>query len=202
MTGERPIIARMVRIRPASAADGLSVAQIRAESWRTAYADVFPAATLAERTAPAAVAKEGEWRSAHPIDGVLIAEEPDDKPAMIGFVSFGPERGQDDEPGEPQQEPPEHGRAEIYAIYVLPDRWSTGTGRALMDAVLHLAAGRGYTDISLWVMEANDRARRFYELAGFQPTGESVVLGHLGGVTEVRYRRPVQLIPVQLNPVS
>ena len=55
--------------------------------------------------------------------------------------------------------------------------------------MLGLARRAGYHDISLWVLEANERARRFYERAEFQATGESVVLGRLGGITEVRYRR-------------
>jgi ribosomal protein S18 acetylase RimI-like enzyme len=185
----------MIRIRPASAADGLAIARIRAESWRMAYADVLPDSTLAEMTTPAAIAREGEWRSANSMDGVLIAEEPDDSEAdstgLTGFAAFGPERGEDDDSYQPHSDPPEHGRAELYAIYVVPRRWSTGAGRSLMEGVLALAATAGYTDISLWVMEANERARRFYERAGFRLTGESVVLGRLGGVTEIRYRRLV-----------
>jgi ribosomal protein S18 acetylase RimI-like enzyme len=185
----------MIRIRPAVAADGLAIARMRAESWRMAYAEVLPEAMLAELTTPAAIAREGEWRSAHSMDGVLIAEEPDASDGgptgLAGFAAFGPERGADDDPYPSHSDPPEHGRAELYAIYVVPRRWSTGTGRSLMENVLALAAVSGYTDISLWVLEANARARRFYELAGFGPTGESIVLGRLGGVTEIRYRRLV-----------
>jgi GNAT superfamily N-acetyltransferase len=192
-------MARMIHIRPAEAADGPAIAQIRAESWRMVYADVLPAQTLADLTTPEAIAQEGQWRSEHSMDGVLIADAPGagetgeagGPDGLIGFAAFGPERGEEDEPGQPHGEPPDHGRAELYAIYVVPDQWSTGVGRALMHGVLGLAAGAGYTDISLWVVEANERARRFYELAGFWLTGESLVLGHLGGVTEIRYRRLV-----------
>jgi GNAT superfamily N-acetyltransferase len=184
----------MIHIRPAGAADGPAIAQIRAESWRMVYADVIPAHTLAELTAPEAVAREGVWRSEHSMDGVLIAEtaaEAGGPAGLIGFAAFGPERGADDEPGQPHGDPPDHGRAELYAIYVVPEQWSTGAGRALMHGVLALVATAGYTDISLWVLEANERARRFYEVAGFWLTGESMVLGRLGGVTEIRYRRLV-----------
>ena len=79
----------------------------------------------------------------------------------------------------------------MYAIYVLPGQWSSGAGRALMDAVLSLAAGQDYTDVSLWVLEANARARRFYDKAGFRLTGRAGVLGGLRGLTQVRYRRLV-----------
>ena len=47
----------------------------------------------------------------------------------------------------------------------------------------------GYGCITLWVLEANARARRFYQRAGFIPDGARHVLDDLGGVTEIRYRR-------------
>jgi GNAT superfamily N-acetyltransferase len=193
------IIARMIRIRPAGPSDGPPIARVRAETWRVAYAGVIPADRLAELTAPEAVARDGVWRAGRPMDGVLVAEadgpdDPDepgaqaDGDALIGFAAFGPERDEDYQPGQPLREPPDHHRAELY---VLPGRWSTGTGRALMDGVLSLTTQAGYTDISLWVLEANIRARRFYEKAGFRLTGESGVLRGLPGVSQVRYRRTV-----------
>jgi len=41
------------------------------------------------------------------------------------------------------------------------------------------------------VLAANNRARRFYERAGFTTDGESNILAGLGGVLEVRYARPL-----------
>ena len=79
--------------------------------------------------------------------------------------------------------------AELYALYVRPACWSTGTGRALMDRVLTRTGAAGYQFITLWVLRDNERARRFYERAGFAPDGTSNVLERLGGVTELRYRR-------------
>jgi GNAT superfamily N-acetyltransferase len=211
----------MIRIRPAGAADGPAIARIRAETWRVAYAGVLPEQLLADMTDPESVVREGEWRRAHSMDGVLIAEgagspagsaspgtsapggtgtggtgtgagaaaavpEPDDP---VGFAAYGPERAEDDEPGQPGGDREDHGPAELYAIYVVPRHWSAGAGRALLDGVLALAAGHGYTDISLWVLEANTRARAFCEQAGFAPTGEAAVLARLDGVMQVRYRR-------------
>jgi GNAT superfamily N-acetyltransferase len=74
---------------------------------------------------------------------------------------------------------------------VLPRHWSSGAGRALIDRALALAAQAGYADISLWVLEGNERGRRFYEQAGFAGTGESAALTRLGGVSGIRYRRLV-----------
>ena len=82
--------------------------------------------------------------------------------------------------------------AELYALYVHPDWWSTGTGRALLDRALARTTAAGYADIVLWVLRDNARARRFYERAGFSPDGASNVLDGLGGVEELRYQRPLR----------
>jgi GNAT superfamily N-acetyltransferase len=82
--------------------------------------------------------------------------------------------------------------AELYALYVRPAWWSTGTGRALMERVLARSSRAGYLSIALWVLRDNHRARRFYERAGFAPDGATNVLERVGGVTELRYRRVLE----------
>ena len=79
------------------------------------------------------------------------------------------------------------GTREIYAIYVHPDAWSTGAGRALMTAALDdLGAG----PVVLWVLTVNRRAQRFYRLAGFRPDGtEKLADMPDGQLPEIRYRR-------------
>jgi GNAT superfamily N-acetyltransferase len=205
------MLVRMIRIRPAEAADAHAIAQVRAQSWRTAYAGLIPDQRLADLTAPEAVRREAQWRAEHSMDGLLIAEaEPGEagaapavpaageagaaQPApaeIIGFAAFGPERGEEDRPSQPLPGPADLDRAELYALYVLPRHWSSGVGRALVDHALALAAEAGYADISLWVLEGNERGRRFYEQAGFAGTGESAALSRLGGVSGIRYRRLV-----------
>jgi GNAT superfamily N-acetyltransferase len=78
---------------------------------------------------------------------------------------------------------------ELYALYVSPDWWSTGAGRALMGQVLACLEAEGYRRAILWVLADNTRARRFYERARFAPDGGINVLTGLGGVLEVRYTR-------------
>ncbi len=80
---------------------------------------------------------------------------------------------------------------EVYALYVAPDWWSTGTGRSLMARATAALADAGYERGVLWVLEANARARRFYEKAGWAADGASNALDGLGGVIEVRYARPL-----------
>lgn len=78
---------------------------------------------------------------------------------------------------------------EVYAIYLAPAAWSTGTGRALMDAALAGLRADGYRRVVLWVLTGNARARRFYHKAGFAPDGATNILVGLGGVEELRYAR-------------
>lgn len=199
------MLVRMIRIRPAEAADARAIAHVRAQTWRAAYAGVIPDQTLAELTTPEEVCREAHWRAEHSMDGFLVAEAtgPAANPAdatpgpapdaaeVIGFAAFGPERGEDDGRDLPDLPgPPDQDRAELYAVYVLPRHWSSGAGRALVDRALALAAEAGYADISLWVLEGNERGRRFYEQAGFAGTGESAALSRLG-VSGIRYRRLV-----------
>ena len=67
------------------------------------------------------------------------------------------------------------GEGEVYAIYVLPDCWSRGIGRNLLaHAERDLVTG-GYSEAILWCFAANQRAREFYERAGWH---------HDGGTTE------------------
>src|SRR5689334_3504883 len=52
---------------------------------------------------------------------------------------------------------------ELDGLFVEPDLWGSGIGRALADAAAHEARKRG---LALTVV-ANPRARRFYEHCGF-----------------------------------
>ena len=78
--------------------------------------------------------------------------------------------------------------AELYALYVHPAWWSTGTGRALMDRVLARSVRRLLVDHAVGAA-GQRRARRFYERAGFAPDGATNVLTGLGDVLELRYRQ-------------
>lgn len=57
---------------------------------------------------------------------------------------------------------------ELDGLFVEPELWGRGIGRALVDAATHEARKRG---LALQVI-ANPRARRFYEHCGFSVEGE------------------------------
>ena len=100
---------------------------------------------------------------------------------LVGWVAAGPCRDDDR---------PQSHQGEVYACYVLPQRWRQGVGRLLFTHAAGVLAQAGRGDITLWVLEANSPARRFYESFGFHRDGGRQILDLGGPVAEVRYRRP------------
>jgi ribosomal protein S18 acetylase RimI-like enzyme len=162
-----------MHIRPASPDDAVAIETIRVRGWQAAYRHVFPAADL-----DALPIDAERWRSRlHvPPPGWTTVVGEDDDGRVVGFASTGPSRDEDE-------------LGELYAIYVDPQAWSTGAGRALMaSAETTLAAG--YDAALLWVLEDNPRARGFYERAGWAPDGIRKAEQRFGvRAAEVRYRK-------------
>ncbi len=102
----------------------------------------------------------------------LVAEA---EGAVVGFAAVG--RTNDGE-----------GDGELFALYVHPDHWDEGVGRALIEAGEERLRELGHRRAHLWVLDDNPRARRFYELAGWSADGTERVV-ELFGITlpEVRY---------------
>jgi GNAT superfamily N-acetyltransferase len=121
--------------------------------------------------------EQARWRARlrHPPRGWVTFVAVRDKD-VVGFAAVGPSR-----------DLPERG--ELYAIYVEPTEWSGGTGRALIAEAERELASR-YDEATLWVLEDNPRARRFYERAGWQPDGARKAFDRWGvAAPEVRYRK-------------
>ncbi len=159
--------------RPATVHDAEAIARIHVRTWQVAYEGIVPADYLAGLSEQ----QRTEWwrpQLERNRGNVLVALTDD---AVTGWVSFGP--GRDDDA---------MGRAEIFAIYVSPALWGGGIGRRLMEAAEAALAGtRGLT---LWVLEQNRRARRFYAAAGFIPDGrrQEITLGG-AGLREIRFAK-------------
>lgn len=171
-----------VDIRAARVEDAGRIAEIHVLGWQGGYRGLMPQDYLdgldpAQRLAfRIQVLQQADWWSR---GGCFVVS--DDDGVLAGFADVGRSRDDDAEPGEV---------GEVMAIYVAPDAWSTGLGRELMNAVLTHLAKIGYGQVTLWVLDTNARARRFYEAAGFRPDGAVKIDDSRGfSLREVRYRR-------------
>lgn len=165
-----------VLIRAATTSDAEQIARVHVDSWREAYAEVIPASYLDSIDV---VERAETWRErlSGPTRGlsIWVAEEGDE---VLGFACLGPSRDED----------ADRATLEIYAIYLEPSAWGRGVARELMRTVLAAVPANGV--VTLWVLDANDRARHFYRRNGFQPDGVER-LDEIGGqhYKEIRYRR-------------
>jgi GNAT superfamily N-acetyltransferase len=187
-------------IRAGSAADAAQIAEVQRESWSGAYTGVIADEIIDRVTALDDGARVRQSFRTRPWQRMIVAIPDgggdggggdDWGGGIVGYAAFGPET---DVLGAPWPHPlstdgEERRVAELYALYVRPAWWSTGTGRALMDRVLARSVAAGYSSLTLWVLRDNRRARRFYERAGFAPDGATNVLTGLGDVLELRYRQ-------------
>jgi len=170
-----------IAVRPAREADAAAIAGIKVAAWRAAYRGIVPDALLDGLDLGR---EEAVWRGRlldQAVARVGVAErmEPPASPRLVGFVTTGPARAED-----------EAGMAEVWAIYVDPSAQGHGVGRALIEYALRELAARGYRVAVLWVFEANTAARGFYERTGWVLDGAAKPY-EIGGAAplEVRYRR-------------
>jgi GNAT superfamily N-acetyltransferase len=77
--------------------------------------------------------------------------------------------------------------AECFGLYVAPDVWSLGVGTTLVWAAVEFAPPETER-IGAWVLEDNERGRRFWHGRGFELVPERVLVNP-GGAREVRYER-------------
>ena len=166
----------VVQIRRARPADARGIAEVHVGTWREAYRGLLPADFLAGLSIDA---RERFWDSelrVMPAERMPWLAESDGQ--LTGFVSAGPAREIDAGPTD----------GEVYAIYVLPECWDRGVGRDLLHHAESDLRDHGYAAAYLWVLADNERARRFYERAGWTLDGSRTET--IGGIEleEVRYR--------------
>ena len=65
------------------------------------------------------------------------------------------------------------GRGHLFSIYVTPDFSGKGLGSKTLTEALKRLSDKGFSDISLWVFEKNQRANGMYAKFGFKPTGKA-----------------------------
>lgn len=155
------------RLRPALLADAEALGRVHVAAWQVGYRGLMPDAYLdgldadefADRWQRLLAAGGGKGRLGAGDDAAtgLVAEDPSG--GVVGFTTFGSLRG---------ASTPDVG--EVRSINVTPARWGGGTGGALLSAAVN-ALSHDYRSAVLWVVEGNQRGRRFYERSGWAATG-------------------------------
>lgn len=143
-------------IRPLALDDCDELGQVHVAVWRDTYAgimsDDYLATLSSERSAVRWRQRFEQPESVPAGSSTLVARDADG--ALVGFVSTGPSRDED--------APTEW---ELYAINLLRRVHGTGLAQELVRR------GLGDRDATLWVVEENALARRFYERLGFVDEG-------------------------------
>jgi len=156
------------------------VAALHIRAWQVAYRGQIPDAYLASLGTLRRQRSE-MWRRwiegmSSLADGVLVAQVSED---VRGFCAYGPSR----------DDAVDGTVGEIDSIYVDPDHWGRGAGRALLRKATELLAVAGFREATLWVLDTNDRARHFYDAAGWRPDGGAKGKERGGAqLRELRYR--------------
>jgi ribosomal protein S18 acetylase RimI-like enzyme len=145
-------------IRKAAVDDAYGIASVHVRSWQVAYRGQIPDDFLDRLDVKK---RANMWRELiqDPNKVIFVAENTEGN--IIGFCALGPSRDSDTNPS----------AAEVSAIYIDPDKWQKGIGRALLSASLSEIRNRDFDQVTLWVLEANQRARSFYESFGFVQDG-------------------------------
>jgi GNAT superfamily N-acetyltransferase len=165
--------AKALTVRAARAEDAPAIARIHVDAWLAAYRGQIPDAYLDSLNVDE---RARMWSGvlARPAPARLVLTEP-----LTGFCFFGASRDAED------------GVAEIFAVYVRPDAWKQGAGRALCAHAEQDARSRECASIALWTLRSNDDARRFYERIGYAPDGAERENTRLTSfpLHEMRYRK-------------
>jgi GNAT superfamily N-acetyltransferase len=161
-------------IRDALPTDARRFEEIRIGGWKAAYVGMIDADFLDALTVtPERIATWAERIRAQAPGGVSLVAEKEGE--VVGFAVLLPSRDED---------VPE--AAELLGLYVDPSLRFTGIGAVLIDAGF---ARMPQTVQTLWTLEGNAPARRFYEKRGFRTDGAQKVFDVPGQPIEIRYRR-------------
>jgi GNAT superfamily N-acetyltransferase len=169
-------VATVPRIREATPEDALAVASVHVRSWQVAYRGLIDDEFL-DALRPEDRAARYQFGGEDPAGSRTVVAE--DGGEIWGFAAIGPCRDED-----------ARGAAELYALYVDPDRWRGGTGRLLLDEATARMRDDGFEEAVLWVLRGNESAERFYATAGWRRDGAERTEQPYGVVSRVvRMRR-------------
>jgi GNAT superfamily N-acetyltransferase len=182
-------------VRPAAASDVEEIVRIQACTWEAAYAELVPAAALAQLRSEAAHQAWAAAVGAGAGHQVLVATEGEWTVGFCAAAVAAPPEGST-APTEPTLGP--GAWAEVGALLVEP-RWGRrGHGGRLLATAAEALRGTGAVYGLAWVPESDEASRRFYARAGWEPDGTVRVLDTGDG--ELREVRITGSLDLNLEP--
>jgi GNAT superfamily N-acetyltransferase len=142
--------------RRATPDDAAAIAAVNVASWRTAYRGLMPDAYLDALDAAESAVQWAASLRREPSKGkrTIVAERDG---TVVGYATVGPDA--------------DSGAGMLLLMYLAPEVWGRGLGRELMQGARETLLELGYQAAALWVLEQNERARRFYEADGWRADG-------------------------------
>ncbi|MEX2201253.1 MAG: GNAT family N-acetyltransferase [Dongiaceae bacterium] len=169
-------------IRPAVAGDLDALVAIHEAAALEAYRHIFPAGSPFPRDESRTDLRQ--YLTA-PATRAFVAEASE---ALVGFIAAGPTLAGE---GEGFGDGLQGSLGQTYLLHVLPAHWGGGIGGVLHDRAIVALAADGFASAIMWVLERNERARRFYERRGWQQTGGRRIGRYSAGIAVIRYRRNI-----------
>lgn len=168
-----------ITIRSATPEDAEEIARLHVDASLVAYRPIFGEdfrfGDISERVET--------WRRMLAQDPSLALTPPEktyvaclEDGRIAGFCSIGPSR--DEDAGDD---------GEVQMLYIAPDQWRAGVGRQLFESGVSYLKARGFSRLVLWVLKDNERARRFYERAGWRADGREKPSFNKPVLSQVRY---------------
>jgi len=150
-----------MKVRRAQQRDVKDIATIQVRTWQEAYKGLILESYLANLSIDGKVKK---WKKIlnneeHNVFVIEVGGK------VSGFAGCGKSRADDAKKTE----------GEIYSIYIDHTFLNKGLGTALENEVIKKLKEKGFTSASLWVINTNLNARKFYEACGWQLTEDKKV---------------------------
>ena len=163
-----------LNIRYANADDADSLGLVYSQSYQAAFRGIIPDHILEDvfsfEKRSAGLRKE---LSEGLLSNVIMHKEN----VPVGFLTYGKSKDED----------LDSSFVEILRIYILPCCWGLNIGSELMSWGIEELRQKGYSNISLWVIEENKRAIRLYERMGFAHDGVSRIINVGKEIKDLRY---------------
>lgn len=147
-------------LRQAITSDAKGIARVRVVTWQSTYLGLIPDFFLQNLNLEQSTVNWAKRLESSVQSGKTIVAEIDG--TIVGYIGIGVSRDLD-----------ASDVGELYTIYVDPEHQGKGVGSALIREGIKFLKSISFNKATLWVFDGNERAIKYYETHGWNPTGMS-----------------------------